>query len=220
MLPKLEKTWHHILQTEYKKPYFKDLCNTLTSAYQHTAVYPPIQNVFRALDLCPLPAAKVVILGQDPYHGPQQADGLAFSVPSEATIPPSLQNIFREIHEDTGAPIPNHGNLERWAYQGVLLLNTTLTVTAKAPTSHQHYGWEHFTNTIIETVSDTQPHVVFLLWGKHAQAKQDLIDPTRHLILSAPHPSPLSAYRGFFGCRHFSQANEFLRQSEHTPIMW
>jgi uracil-DNA glycosylase len=183
-------------------------------------VYPTEENIFAALNLCPLGKVKVVILGQDPYHGPDQAHGLAFSVPDDIAIPPSLQNIYKEIATDIGIPIPLSGNLTKWAEQGVLLLNSTLTVAAGKPLSHAKYGWEQFTDAVITLVSEKHDNVVFLLWGSFAVSKRPLIDEGKHLVLTAPHPSPLSAYRGFFGCRHFSQCNDYLLAHHKQPIRW
>jgi len=184
------------------------------------AIYPPADMIFHALELCAPSDVKVVILGQDPYHGHGQAMGLAFSVLGGTPIPPSLNNIFKELSSDLSLPIPQSGNLSHWANQGVLLLNATMTVVAGTPGSHQGKGWEQFTDHIITTIAQEQEHVVFLLWGKYAEAKASLIDPTKHLILTAPHPSPLSAHRGFFGCKHFSQANSYLRQHDRKSIEW
>jgi uracil-DNA glycosylase len=183
-------------------------------------IYPPAELVFNALELCPPKKTKVVILGQDPYHGKDQAMGLAFSVLGGTKIPPSLMNIFKELKSDVGMPIPKSGNLSHWANQGVLLLNATLTVEAENAGSHQGKGWEQFTDQIIRTVSTEQKHVVFILWGKFAAAKSCLIDEQKHLILTAPHPSPLSSHRGFFGCKHFSQANEYLKNHALEIIHW
>ena len=183
-------------------------------------VYPPSEDIFNAMHLTPLSNVKCVILGQDPYHEPGQAHGLCFSVKPDIKIPPSLENIYKELHDDIGFEIPNHGYLEEWAKQGVLLLNTVLTVQAHRAFSHRGKGWEQFTDAIIRTVNEVDRPVVFLLWGKPAQEKKALLNNPKHLILEAPHPSPLSAYRGFFGCRHFSKANEFLMQNGETPIDW
>ena len=216
----IEASWRKALAKTFTQPYFTTLRESVRNAYQQQTVYPSPQQVFRAFDLCPLDTVRVVILGQDPYHGPGQAHGLAFSVPDTCAIPPSLRNIYQEIAYDTGCAIPTTGNLEHWATQGVLLLNTTLTVPAGTPGGHQGLGWERFTDTVIEQVSDKRPAVAFLLWGKHAISKTTLIDQEKHCVLTAPHPSPLSAYRGFFGCRHFSQANAFLQKTGQPPIDW
>lgn len=216
----MEPSWKDALSTEFEKDYFKDLITEVSAFYLDTPVYPPPQYIFNAFSLCPLEKVKVVILGQDPYHGVGQAHGLSFSVPRGIRIPPSLKNIYKEIESDTGATIPESGNLEHWATQGVLLLNATLTVEANKPGSHQKLGWEEFTDTVIKKVSDKQEHVVFLLWGNYARAKRALIDDSKHLILEAPHPSPLSAYTGFFGCKHFSKTNDYLLKNAQSPINW
>jgi uracil-DNA glycosylase len=222
MIPDLPQAWKTHLQAEMQKDYWRPLTLEINASYliDEPSVYPPAPRVFNALMLCPLDQVKVVILGQDPYHGPNQAMGLSFSVPDGVKIPPSLQNIYKEIASDLDQPIPDSGNLEHWAKQGVLLLNATLTVEASSAGSHQGKGWEQFTDQIIKTVSNKREHVVFLLWGKYAQAKQSLVDESKHLILTAPHPSPLSAHRGFLGCRHFSQTNEYLKQNNHSEIKW
>lgn len=217
---RIHPSWANALQEEFAQPYFANLVSFVKAEYASTTVYPPDNLIFNAFDHCPLGNVKVVILGQDPYHEPNQAQGLAFSVPDGVRIPPSLVNIYKEIASDTGRPIPPSGNLERWTTQGVLLLNATLTVRMHAAGSHQGKGWEQFTDSVIRLVSDTQPAVVFLLWGSYAIRKSELIDAHKHLILTAPHPSPRSAYRGFFGCRHFSQANNFLMQQGLSPIEW
>lgn len=217
---RIHPSWANALHEEFAQPYFANLVSFVEAEYASTTVYPPANLIFNAFDHCPLGNVKVVILGQDPYHEPNQAQGLAFSVPDGVRIPPSLVNIYKEIASDTGRPIPPSGNLERWTTQGVLLLNATLTVRMHAAGSHQGKGWEQFTDSVIRLVSDTQPAVVFLLWGSYAIRKAELIDAHKHLILTAPHPSPLSAYRGFFGCRHFSQANNFLMQHGLSPIEW
>jgi uracil-DNA glycosylase len=216
----LEPSWKDKLASELEKPYFTELRERVRQAYLERTVYPHPQNVFRAFALCPFASVRVVILGQDPYHGPGQAHGLSFSVPDDVRIPPSLKNIYKEIADDVGTPIPESGDLERWAKQGVLLLNATLTVEQGQPGSHQGWGWEEFTNAVIETISTESEHVVFLLWGKYAQAKESLIDESKHLVLKAPHPSPFSAHSGFFGCRHFSQANAYLKAHGRSPIEW
>lgn len=217
---KIAEDWKGILSTEFEKPYFTDLVNFVKQEYQQTRVYPPGRNIFSAFDHCPLDELRVVILGQDPYHGPNQANGLCFSVNDGVPMPPSLLNIFKEIKEDLGTQIPPSGNLERWAKQGVLLLNATLTVRAHQAGSHQNKGWETFTDAVIKEVSDRKEDVVFLLWGSYAQKKGNVIDPFRHKILKSPHPSPLSAHRGFFGCKHFSLTNEFLLEKGKVPISW
>lgn len=219
MIGHIEASWKQALTAEFHKPYWHQLTERVTNAYRTTTVYPPREALFTAFSLCPLPTVRVVILGQDPYHGPGQAHGLAFSVESGA-IPPSLRNIYKEITRDVRTPAPHTGNLTPWAIQGVLLLNTTLTVAAGAPGSHQGWGWEEFTTAVIETVSREQEHCVFLLWGAFAQSKRSSIDETKHLVLVAPHPSPLSAHRGFSQCGHFSQTNRYLSTHGTPPITW
>ena len=219
---RIEASWHSALAPEFDKFYFEKLTERVRLAYHGpTPIYPPGSKIFQAFDACPLDRVRVVILGQDPYHGAGQAEGLAFSVPHGVPIPPSLENIKQEIASDLGAPsILPDGHLLPWAEQGVLLLNTTLTVEAGKAGSHQGWGWETFTDAVIEVVNKHCDHVVFLLWGAPARRKGAMIDRSRHLILEAPHPSPLSAYRGFFGCRHFSQANAFLQRWGKEPIRW
>jgi uracil-DNA glycosylase len=217
----IEKSWKEKLVAEFAAPYFAQLTAKVEDAYiSKHPTYPPYQNIFSAFTLCPFDKVKVVILGQDPYHGHGQAHGLSFSVPDGVNIPPSLKNIYKEIQTDIGNPIPSSGNLESWAKQGVLLLNATLTVKGGQPASHQGIGWETFTDAIIKKISDEKVQVVFLLWGKYAEAKANLIDQNKHLILLAPHPSPFSAYKGFFGCKHFSKANDYLIKTKQTPIVW
>ncbi len=216
----LEPSWKKILKDEFAKPYFEQLKNEVESAYQNSTIYPAAQNIFEAFNLCPFETVKVVIIGQDPYHGQNQAHGLSFSVPNNVKIPPSLKNIYKEIEADIGTPISASGNLEHWAKQGVLLLNATLTVAEGQPGSHHHLGWETFTNAVIKKISTDKEHVVFLLWGKYAGSKATLIDREKHLVLTAPHPSPFSAHTGFFGCRHFSKTNEYLKAHRQTPITW
>jgi uracil-DNA glycosylase len=213
-------SWQKHLPGELEKPYFTDLQRALTLSYKNRTVYPSEENIFNAFKLTPLENIKVVILGQDPYHGEGQAHGLSFSVPDGVKIPPSLRNIYKELSTDVGKAVPTSGNLEDWATQGVFLLNSTLTVEAGQVGFHQGWGWETFTDEVIRVISQEQPQVVFLLWGKFAQDKASLIDSTKHLLLKAPHPSPLSAHRGFFGCKHFSQANEYLSQKHIEPILW
>ena len=216
----IEESWKRALSSEFEKPYFADLV-----AYLHREkaagerIYPPGRQIFKAFELTPVDKVKAVILGQDPYHGPGQAHGLSFSVQDGVALPPSLQNIYKEITADTGAVPPASGNLERWARQGVFLLNSVLTVRAGSPTSHSGIGWQTFTDAVIKTISDKKECVVFMLWGNYARSKKPLIDSSRHLILEAAHPSPL-ARGAFFGCRHFSKANNFLIASEQTPIVW
>jgi len=220
MQVKIEPSWQKALQAEFDKPYFQTLAKEIKNAYLNKTVYPPPKYIFNAFNLCPFDKVKVVIIGQDPYHGPGQAHGLCFSVPEKVKIPPSLQNIYKEIASDLGKELPDSGNLEHWAKQGVLLLNATLTVEAGRAGSHQGKGWETFTDAVIKTISDQKEHVVFLLWGNYARAKAKLIDSKKHLILEAAHPSPLSAHNGFFGCRHFSKTNEYLKEHSLTPIDW
>ena len=213
--------WLPVLQEEFRKPYYKQLYEFVKSEYSTRTVYPPAGDIFNALHLTPLKDVRVVILGQDPYHGEHQAHGLCFSVlPDQPDIPPSLVNIFRELHDDLGCRMPDNGCLVHWAEQGVLLLNTVLTVRAHQPASHQNKGWEQFTDAIIHAVSEQDRPIVFMLWGSQAQTKAPMLRNPKHLILRAPHPSPLSAYRGFFGCGHFSKCNDFLVQHGAAPIDW
>ena len=216
----ISNDWAEKLSIEYRKPYYRELFQFVKDEYSKVVVYPPSEDIFNAMHLTPLSKVKCVILGQDPYHEPGQAHGLCFSVKPDIKIPPSLENIYKELHDDVGFEIPNHGYLEEWAKQGVLLLNTVLTVRAHKAFSHRGKGWEQFTDAIIRTVNEIDRPVVFLLWGKPAQEKKALLNNPKHLILEAPHPSPLSAYRGFFGCRHFSKANEFLVRNGETPVDW
>jgi len=217
---KIEQGWKEALAAQWDAPYFKQLTTFVTERYRNTTVYPPGRKIFAAFDACPFHEVKVVILGQDPYHGPGQANGLCFSVNPGVAMPPSLVNIFKEIHDDTGAPLPADGDLSRWARQGVLLLNATLTVEAHRAGSHQGYGWEKFTDAVIRTLSTQRDHLVFILWGSYAIGKRPLIDTDKHLVLTSPHPSPLSAHRGFFGSHHFSLANDYLTRHGNTPIQW
>ncbi len=216
----IESSWKALLTEEFAQDYFVSLAAAVKEAYLTGSVYPPPKLVFNAFTLCPFDRVKVVILGQDPYHGLGQAHGLSFSVPEGIKNPPSLQNIYKELASDLSINPPPNGNLEHWARQGVLLLNATLTVLPGQPGSHQGLGWERFTDTVIKTVSDKKEHVVFILWGKYAQAKKALIDETKHLIIASPHPSPFSAHTGFFGSRPFSKTNTYLTQHNHTPINW
>lgn len=209
-----------VLAPEFEKDYFIRLTDFVRQEYQTTTVYPPGKLIFNAFNLCPYNKVKVVIIGQDPYHGPGQAHGLCFSVNDGVPFPPSLQNIFKEIHDDLGTPIPATGNLTRWAEQGVLMLNATLTVRAHQAGSHQRKGWEEFTDAAIRALAEKREHLVFILWGSYAQKKGAFIDRNKHLVLTSVHPSPLSAYNGFFGNRHFSRANEYLIQHGETPIVW
>ena len=218
--PQVHESWLEQIGEEFEKPYFKELKAFLTEEKKTQLIYPPGPRIFAALNSTPFSAVRVVILGQDPYHGPGQANGLCFSVSDGIPHPPSLLNIFKEIRSDLGFPIPNSGNLEAWAKQGVLLLNATLTVRANQAGSHQKRGWETFTNEIIHKVSLNKKNVVFLLWGRFAQDKQVLIDSSKHTILKAAHPSPLSAYNGFFGCKHFSRTNELLREKGLPEVDW
>ncbi len=218
--PQIEESWREALSDEFESPYFLELKDFLKKEKSMYRIFPPGPQIFSAFNLTPLPAVRVVIIGQDPYHGFGQAHGLCFSVPDGVQVPPSLVNIYKELHDDLGIPVPKSGNLEKWAKQGVLLLNATLTVRAGQAGSHQGKGWEVFTNTVIKTVSDLRAGVVFLLWGKYAQDKRSLIDAQKHFILTAPHPSPLSASRGFFGCKHFSKTNKFLEENGLGAIDW
>ena len=217
---RIEASWREKLKEEFERPYFHELVEFVKSEYSRYKVYPPGQEIFSAFDHCPFTNVKVVIIGQDPYHGPGQANGLCFSVHDNIKKPPSLVNIFQEINQDLGKPIPESGNLERWAGQGVLLLNATLTVRAASPGSHQDKGWETFTDAVIKKVSDEKENVVFILWGAYAQKKGSIIAPSKHCILKSPHPSPYSADRGFFGNRHFSKTNDFLKQQGLKSIAW
>ena len=218
---KIESSWKEVLKSEFEKPYFLETVAFLRmEKAAGKTIFPPGSLFFNAFDTTPFDKVKVVLLGQDPYHGFGQAHGLCFSVPDGITPPPSLVNIFKELHNDTGVPFPRSGNLTRWAQQGVLLLNASLTVRANEPMSHSKTGWAQFTDTVIAKVSDLKEHVVFLLWGKFAQEKQALIDATKHLVLKAAHPSPYSANNGFLGCRHFSKTNEYLVRNGIDPIDW
>lgn len=217
---KIQKDWKELLQNEFNQPYFEKLISFVKSEYKNHVVYPPAKQIFSAFDFVPPQDVKVVILGQDPYHGPGQAHGLCFSVPQGIPTPKSLINIFKEIESDLGTPPPNHANLERWAKQGVFLLNASLTVRAGEAASHQNCGWMTFTDAVIKSISDNCKNVVFLLWGNFAKNKSTLIDTSKHLILTSAHPSPLAAYRGFFGCKHFSKANEYLAQNGKEVIKW
>lgn len=218
---KIEESWKTILKDEFEKPYFLETVTFLRlEKASGKLIYPPGSLLFNAFNITPFDEVKVVLLGQDPYHGPGQAHGLCFSVPDNIPSPPSLINIFKELQNDLGVPIPRSGNLTKWAQQGVLLLNASLSVRANEPMSHSKTGWSHFTNMVISKISLLKEHVVFLLWGKFAQEKQGLIDETKHLVLKAAHPSPYSANAGFFGCRHFSQTNEYLVRNGIDPIDW
>jgi uracil-DNA glycosylase len=217
---KIASTWKGRLSEEFSKPYFTQLISFVKSEYQSGVVYPPGKEIFKAFDACAFDNVKVVIIGQDPYHGPGQANGLCFSVRDGVRMPPSLVNIFKEIQEDIGKPVPPSGNLERWASQGVLLLNATLTVRASSPGSHQSKGWETFTDAVIMKLSAEKENIVFLLWGAYAQKKGEMIDRNKHLVLMSAHPSPFSADRGFFGCKHFSRANHYLKSKGLQEIDW
>lgn len=217
---RLEQSWKELLKAEFDKPYFKSLTDFVRHEYRSTTVYPPPKFIFHALDSLPVDRVKVVILGQDPYHGSGQAHGLSFSVPDGVRPPPSLQNIYKEIESDLGHPKHASGNLDRWVRQGVLLLNATLTVRANQAGSHQNQGWETFTDAVIRQLANQKEHLVFILWGNYAQKKGSFIDTDRHLVLRSSHPSPFSAHSGFFGSRPFSQTNHYLIEHGHTPIDW
>ena len=217
----IQNDWLPALRAEFKKPYYAELYQFVEEEYRTQQIYPPANRIFEALELTPLGKVRVVILGQDPYHEPNQAHGLAFSVlPEQRVIPPSLKNIYRELQEELGCYIPNNGYLKKWAEQGVLLLNTVLTVRAHAAFSHRGKGWEQFTDAILRAANSSEHRLVFLLWGRPAQEKLSMIDRERHLVLTSPHPSPLSASRGFFGCGHFQKANDFLRSVGEMSIDW
>ena len=220
MTVKIEETWRQHLQSEFDKPYFAQLVNFVKGEYATRQIFPPGRLIFNAFNLCPFDKVKVVIIGQDPYHDDGQANGLCFSVNPGTDFPPSLQNIFKEIADDLGRPIPTDGDLSRWASQGVLLLNATLTVRAHQAGSHQGKGWETFTDAAIQALATHRDGIVYMLWGAYAQRKGALIDRARNLVLTSAHPSPLSAYRGFFGNHHFSLANDYLRSRGETPIEW
>lgn len=220
MSVRIDAEWAERLASVWESAEFARLAEYVRLEYGRTKVFPPAGRIFAAFDACPFSKVKVVIIGQDPYHGDGQANGLAFSVGPGVEMPPSLINIFKEIENDLGTPLPSSGDLMRWEEQGVLLLNSSLTVRAHCPASHSQIGWEQVTDAAISALSSEREHLVFLLWGSHARRKAALIDRSRHLVLEAPHPSPLSAYRGFFGCRHFSRANEYLKQNGMEPIKW
>lgn len=216
----IDPTWRERLQEEFDAPYFAQLADFVRREYAAGTCYPPGGEIFNAFNLCPFPRVKVVILGQDPYHGEGQAEGLCFSVKDGVKPPPSLVNIFKEMHDDTGRPVPASGSLRRWAEQGVLLLNSTLTVRAHQAASHAGHGWETFTDAVIARLAAERSHLVFILWGSYAQRKGQLVDRSRHLVLLSAHPSPLSAYHGFFGNHHFTRANEYLISHGIFPINW
>jgi uracil-DNA glycosylase len=217
---KIASAWKALLNEEFEKPYFRQLADFVRNEYKTQTVYPRGSDIFRAFDCCDFSDIRVVVIGQDPYHGPGQANGLCFSVHDGIRFPPSLVNIFKEIRDDLGKPIPASGDLWRWARQGVLLLNATLTVRANTPGSHQNKGWETFTDAVIKKISDEKEGVVFLLWGAYAQKKGEVIDRNKHLVLMSAHPSPFSADRGFFGCKHFSKANAYLKSKGKGEIDW
>lgn len=219
-MPPITGNWAKVLQNEFRQDYYKELYYKVNQEYRTYRIFPPANDLFNAFHFTPLEKVKVVILGQDPYHEEGQAHGLCFSVKPDVEIPPSLQNIYKELHDDIGTYIPDNGYLEKWARQGVLLLNTVLTVRAHRAHSHKDIGWEQFTDAVISAVDKEDRPVVFMLWGKPAQMKKALLHNPKHLVLEAPHPSPLSAYRGFFGCRHFSKANAFLEAHGIEPIDW
>lgn len=219
---KIEEGWKNVLSPEFEKDYFARLTDIVRKEYSdpQQTIYPPASKIFSAFDTTPFDKVRVVIIGQDPYHGPGQANGMCFSVNPGIDVPPSLRNIFKEIEDDLGIPTPANGDLTRWASQGVFLLNATLTVRAHTPKSHSGIGWEQFTDAAVRALAEQREHLVFLLWGSDAIRKGSFIDRNRHLVLTAPHPSPLSAYRGFFGCKHFSKANEYLKENGFEPIKW
>jgi uracil-DNA glycosylase len=218
---KIESSWKERLQDEFSKTYFEELTTFIKKEYREGTIYPAPKNIFRAFELCPFDKVKVVILGQDPYHGERQANGLSFAVEKEVRLPPSLQNIFKEIEADLGKPLVHtDGDLSRWAIQGVLLLNATLTVRAHTAGSHQDRGWELFTDAVIRTLSEKREHLVFILWGNYAKSKGAHIDRSKHLVIESPHPSPFSAHSGFFGSKPFSKTNDYFIAHGETPIDW
>jgi uracil-DNA glycosylase len=220
MKVEIDPSWNKILQSEFEKEYFLDLIKFVKTEYKTGIIYPPGPLIFNAFNLTPFDKVKVVILGQDPYHGPNQAHGLAFSVTSKVVKPPSLKNIYKELNSDLNIEIPETGDLSKWAKQGVFLLNSVLTVRKSSPGSHSKKGWEQFTDSVIQALSDNRENLVFLLWGNYAKAKKTIIDESKHLILEAPHPSPFSADSGFFGCKHFSKANDYLDENNISTINW
>ncbi len=217
---RIDKSWKEILKDEFNSSEWEELSSFVKEEYKKNKVYPPPKYIFNAFDLCPFDNVKVVIIGQDPYHGAGQAHGLCFSVPEGTKVPPSLQNIYKELHDDVGKEIPKTGNLEHWAKQGVLMLNATLTVRAGQPGSHQNKGWEKFTDAVIKKVNDKKENIVFMLWGNYAKVKGEYINRKKHLVLEAAHPSPYSAYSGFFGSKHFSKANDYLKEHNIKKIEW
>ena len=217
---RIAEDWKEILREEFSKPYFEELVSFVKQEYASGEVFPAGRNIFRAFDKCPFEKLKVVIIGQDPYHGDGQANGLCFSVNEGVPFPPSLKNIFKEVSDDIGVPVPRSGELDRWAEQGVLMLNAVLTVRAHNAASHAGHGWERFTDAVVKAIAERKQGVVYMLWGSYAQRKGAIADPKQNLILHAVHPSPLSAYRGFFGCKHFSQANNYLISIGKDPIVW
>ena len=219
-MPPITNDWQQPLEVEFKKPYYKDLYKKVLEEYRSRQIFPNPDDIFNAFHLTPLKDVKVVILGQDPYHNDGQAHGLCFSVKPDVEVPPSLVNIYKELQDDLGCRIPNNGYLVKWAKQGVLMLNTVLTVRAHQANSHRGIGWEQFTDAVIRAVDAQDRPIVFLLWGRPAQMKKSMLHNPKHLILESPHPSPLSAYRGFFGCKHFSQTNAFLEKNGLAPIDW
>lgn len=220
LVQNLDDSWYTLLENQFSMAYFVELEDFILEEYISSTIYPPLPLIFNAFNLCKPDMVKVVLLGQDPYHGPGQAHGLSFSVPENQKIPPSLKNIYTELHNDLGIIPPHHGNLENWAKQGVLLLNAVLSVKHQTPASHANKGWEVFTDHVISTLSKLNENLVFILWGNYARSKKYLIDAQKHCILEAPHPSPFSVYKGFFGCKHFSQANSFLISHHKAAINW
>ncbi len=217
---RIAEDWKELLQEEFDKPYFAELVDFVKAEYASRQIFPAARNIFRAFDKCPLDKLKVVIIGQDPYHGDGQANGLCFSVDDGVDFPPSLRNIFKEVADDVGKPVPLSGNLDRWAEQGVLMLNAVLTVRAHEAASHAGRGWEQFTDAVVRIIAEQKQGVVYMLWGSYAQKKGAMVDASKNLVLKAVHPSPLSVYRGFFGSRHFSKANDYLERSGRGPIEW
>ena len=217
---RIAEDWKAVIGEEFSKPYFEELISFVKQEYATSQVFPAGRNIFRAFDKCPFDKVKVVIIGQDPYHGDGQANGLCFSVNEGVPFPPSLKNIFKEVHDDVGTPIPTSGELDRWAEQGVLLLNSVLTVKAHNAASHAGRGWEIFTDAVVRAIAERKEGVVYMLWGSYAQRKGAIANPERNLILHSVHPSPLSSYRGFFGCKHFSKANDYLKSIGKEPIAW